>query len=110
MTEETLGSHIYAILSSYVFIKDSYFLDAISKLGGALYIEGNSTVDVEKTTFQNNWAKRQGGAIYASGFNRLKVRGRSEFINNLANEAGDDIYVSRTEGIFELEGTSIMNP
>jgi len=38
-------------LSSYVFVKNSYFLDAISKLGGALYIEGNSTVDIERSTF-----------------------------------------------------------
>jgi len=58
LKEETLGSHIYAILSSYVLIKDSYFLDGISKLGGAMYIEGNSTVDMEKCVFQNNWAKR----------------------------------------------------
>ncbi len=49
--EETLGSHIYAILSSYVFINDSYFLDAISKLGGAMYVEGNSTVEMEKIIF-----------------------------------------------------------
>jgi predicted outer membrane repeat protein len=65
-----------------------------------MYIEGNSTVEMDKTEFQNNWAKRQGGAIYANGFNSLKIASNSKFINNLANELADDIYVSKTEGIF----------
>ena len=76
-SEETLGSHLYAILSSKVWIKDSYFLDGTSKLGGAMYIEGNSSIDMIKTVFQNNYAKRKGGAIYANGFNLLRTSGNS---------------------------------
>jgi hypothetical protein len=37
------------------------------------------------------------------------MKGRSQFFNNLANELGDDIYVSKTEGSFEMEGTTVMN-
>jgi hypothetical protein len=46
-----LGSHIYAILSSKVYIKDSYFLDGLSKLGGAIFIEGNSSMDMRRVLF-----------------------------------------------------------
>jgi predicted outer membrane repeat protein len=70
-----LGSHLYAILSSKVWIKDSYFLDGLSKLGGAMYIEGNSSIDMVRTVFQNNFARRKGGAIFANGFNLLRTAG-----------------------------------
>jgi predicted outer membrane repeat protein len=75
MTDETLGSHIYAILSSKVWIKDTYFLDGISKLGGAMFIEGNSSIEMTKVFFQNNFARRKGGAVFANGFNLLKATG-----------------------------------
>ena len=39
----------------------------------------------------------------------LRTSGQSKFLNNLANEDGDDIYVSNTEGYFVLESTSIEN-
>jgi predicted outer membrane repeat protein len=75
-------------------------LDGTSKLGGAMYIEGNSSIDMIKTVFQNNYAKRKGGAIFANGFNMLRTSGQSKFISNQANEDGDDIYISNTEGYF----------
>jgi hypothetical protein len=31
-------------------------------------------------------------------------------LNNLANEDGDDIYISNTEGYFVLDSTQIENP
>jgi predicted outer membrane repeat protein len=101
---------LYAILSSKVWIKDSYFLDGLSKLGGAMYIEGNSSIDMVRTVFQNNFARRKGGAIFANGFNLLRTTGQSKFLNNLANEDGDDIYISNTEGYFVLDNTQIENP
>jgi len=100
MTDETLGSHIYSILSSFVHVKDCYFYGAISKFGGAVYIEGNSSIDIYKTTFQNNLARRKGGAIFANGFNRLRVSSNSKFVNNYALEEADEIYVANTEGFF----------
>jgi predicted outer membrane repeat protein len=50
-----------------------------------MYIEGNSSIDMIKTVFQNNYAKRKGGAIFANGFNMLRTSGQSKFIGNQAN-------------------------
>ena len=39
------------------------------------------------------FAAYQGGAIFATGFNLLRIDTGTEFINNYAFEAGDDIYI-----------------
>ncbi len=65
-----------------------------------MFIEGNSSIEMTKVFFQNNFARRKGGAIFANGFNLLRASGSSKFLNNLAIEDGDDFYISNTEGYF----------
>lgn len=55
-------------------------------MGGAIYLEGNSSINIEKTVFQNNYSKKKGGAIYATGFNKLKIIGETKIANNMALE------------------------
>jgi predicted outer membrane repeat protein len=33
-----------------------------------MYIEGGSSVEMTRVFFQNNYARKKGGAIYANGF------------------------------------------
>ncbi len=47
-----------------------------------MYIEGNSSITCEKCIFQNNWARKKGGAIYGSGFNTISIIGASKFVDN----------------------------
>jgi len=51
-------------------------------MGGAMFLEGNTTVQIVRSTFQNNIARRNGGAITASGFNKLTISGNTKFSNN----------------------------
>lgn len=109
LTDETLGAHIYVIVDAYLFIKDCYFLEGVAKQGGALFVEGNATVEIFKTTFQSNYARRKGGAIYGTGFNKIRIAGRSKLLYNLAMEQGDDIYAANTEGVLELDQVQFNN-
>jgi hypothetical protein len=41
--DETTGAHIYAILDSDLRVKNCTFRNGRARMGGAMFIEGNST-------------------------------------------------------------------
>jgi len=107
--EKTRGTFIYVILGVELTVKESYFYDGLAMLGGAIYIEGQSNIFCESIKIYNSMSKDYGGAIYATGFTNLKFNGTNQLINNYAYKAGDDIYVSNTEGVLSLSGLRIEN-
>lgn len=63
--------------------------------GGAIYISGESSLYIEKSTFKKNYAKRSGGAIAGDFFQILEISKNSHFEENFASLAiGDAIYAN----------------
>ncbi|MCA9979842.1 MAG: right-handed parallel beta-helix repeat-containing protein, partial [Anaerolineales bacterium] len=62
-----------------------------SSYGGGLYIDSTTTVTVTNSTFRDNYASADGGAI--EGFGYLAVRD-SKFMNNTANSNGGAIALN----------------
>lgn len=44
MTDETQGAHIYAITDTYLYISNTLLIAGLAKMGGAMFLEGNTTV------------------------------------------------------------------
>ncbi len=82
----------------------------MAALGGAIYISGDSEINIYDSNFYRNYAKTYGGAIYGSGFSRLYIGKGSTFQNNIALEKGDDFYVLNTESSLIIEDSNITNP
>jgi len=112
MSDETLGAHIYSSLDSNIYVLKSSFLSGISRLGGAIYLEGNSTVGVFASNFNQNFARRRGGAIYADGFQSITVGQGTQFVSNMAvtEGLGDDIFVTNTDQLLNVSDTKFLNP
>ena len=77
-------------------IRDSKFIDNTNKLGYGGAISDSDSLTVTNTTFINNKANKDAGAI-SVGYNRVATITKSTFINNTANLAegdnhGDAIY------------------
>eukprot|EP00347_Sterkiella_histriomuscorum_P019434 403341642 len=104
-----IGTYIFVIFDVNLIIQSSTFKNGLSSQGGAVYIYGDSSVQIGASYFTNNYANLEGGAIYSSGFNLLSIVNNTKFYNNFANNDGDDIYVTNTENIFQLYDTSLQN-
>eukprot|EP00347_Sterkiella_histriomuscorum_P012942 403366626 len=108
-TSQIIGTYIFVIFDVNLIIQSSTFKNGLSSQGGAVYIYGDSSVQIGASYFTNNYANLEGGAIYSSGFNLLSIVNNTKFYNNFANNEGDDIYVTNTKNKFQLYDTSIQN-
>jgi hypothetical protein len=57
-----------------------------------------------------NTAKAQGGAIFASGFNQLRIGEYTQIRENSAEDKGDDMYIVNTEAVATLDKVKFSNP
>ena len=64
---------------------------------------------IDSSTFTNNFALENGGALYLSRIDSLSISGLSTFKNNLAKLSGSDLYVMQSDGNLTLRGTDIDN-
>lgn len=48
-------------------------MNGIARIGGAIYISGDSDIKITASQFYNNYAKTYGGAIYAVGFSNMEI-------------------------------------
>lgn len=94
-TAGSYGGAIYSAASK-VFLKDSHFeKNNSSQFGGAVFMFGPLS-QVENTTFKENSTTYSGGAIYlgnTSTDNQINITG-STFENNKAGSNGGAIYVT----------------
>lgn len=109
IVDETQGGHIHVISDSQLHIRGTIFQNGVAKNGGTIYIEGNSTVDVEKCNFRSSMARFKGGAIYGTNFNRLSLTRDTELISNVAFDQADDIFIQNTDGLFNMTDITIDN-
>lgn len=68
-----MGTYFFIIFDVKIVIYRSSFQNGLASVGGAIYISGDSDIEILDSNFYNNYAKINGGAIYGSGFNRLYI-------------------------------------
>lgn len=51
-----------------------------------------SSVNIDSSVFQNNYASEKGGAIYINRFQDFQIKAKSIFKDNFARIEGSDIY------------------
>ncbi|CDW87526.1 UNKNOWN [Stylonychia lemnae] len=110
LNEQTTGTFFFIIFDVNIMIQGCTFQNGRSRLGGAIYISGDSYIKIYSSKFISNYAATYGGAIYAVGFKNLEIGENSFLRNNLAVEKGDDFYVSNTQSNFTLSKVNITNP
>ena len=94
------GCFISITDGSYIKINNSSFTNGYSVKGGAVYITGDSTIDIFNVLFQNWYAKYSGGAIYATEFLQLSIV-NSKFLSNIWEVSGNDVYVDNGKTIIK---------
>lgn len=67
-TSNLKGTFMQIIAESNIVIKNSYFTNGRASSGGALYLLGDSSIEIESSKFIDNVAERKGGAISAESF------------------------------------------
>ncbi|CDW71354.1 UNKNOWN [Stylonychia lemnae] len=110
ISDSAMGTYFFIIFDVNLIVQSCQFQNGIANLGGAIYISGDSDIRIYNCKFQDNYAASYGGAIYAVGFNNLIIAERTSFKQNLAPEAGDDIYVSNTDSNLTIENVDMTNP
>ena len=78
-------------VSKRTTVKDSKFIDNTNKVGSGGAISDSDSLTVTNSTFINNKAGKDAGAIYV-GYNRVATITQSTFINNTANLASADYH------------------
>lgn len=75
-------------------MSDCSFLNGNGESGGAIFIHGEATMNMNKCRFERNSASKQGGAIFADSISSIQVSGFSTFTNNEGTtNGGDDLYI-----------------
>ncbi|CDW71929.1 UNKNOWN [Stylonychia lemnae] len=108
--DKTRGTFIFIITDVDIEIINSQFMNGYAIMGGAVYLSGYSNLKIMKNTFNNNLAFTNGGAIYAVGFASIQISDETNFKYNLAQDGGDDIFVSNTDQNLTLFKVNILNP
>jgi len=90
-TKATQGQFIFISLGVDVSIEESRFLNGISSQGGAIFLNGLSTLTIADSHMESNYAYQNGGAIYGTGYDHLQVT-NTDFTNNYAGQLGSEVY------------------
>ena len=94
------GCFISITDGSYVKINNSSFTNGYSVKEGAVFITGDSTIDIFNVLFQNWYAKYSGGTIYPTEFLQLSIV-NSKFLSNIWEVNGNDVYVDNDKKIIK---------
>jgi predicted outer membrane repeat protein/parallel beta-helix repeat protein len=82
---------VLSIVNSLFYNNEANGAGVAEGLGGALYIQDNSTYTFDNLTFYSNIASDNGGAIYFANSAAPTIY-NSVFFNNIATNAGKNIY------------------
>ena len=84
---------------------------AVYSSGGGMSVRDEAGVEVVGTTFRQNKAEIEGGAIYVLDRAIVSVTGGSEFIDNFANFTGDDIRAGADRNlVLEEANVNVSSP
>eukprot|EP00347_Sterkiella_histriomuscorum_P009615 403340531 len=106
--KNTQGSFLYVLVGVDLEISQTQFINGYSYLGGAIFISGQSNVTISKTVFEGNMGY-QGGAIVAQQFNYILIDNKSQFKQNLALQAGDDIFSTQSNINLTINNVIVFN-
>jgi len=90
-TKETQGQYIFVSLGVNLLAQNCVFYNGISSQGGAIFLNGLSTLRIEDAEFYNNYALQNGGAIYGTSYSLLSVED-AYFEDNYAGQLGSELY------------------
>ena len=90
------GCFILIGSSATLAITSSHFESGYSNYGGAIYISGNSDITISNSIFKNWYSSVSGGAIYATGFKKLKLTSWN-FEGNSCENTGTDLWIRSGE-------------
>ena len=109
-------SQIFNIEKARVYFEDIVFCNGYANKGGALSISHDSIVLINSSSFNNNFAKLNGGAIYNEGFLEIKFssfNGNTQLLSNmdnplfnLTNLGGGAITSTFPSSILNIEASS----
>ena len=102
-------ARIFDINPHNIILKNIRFINGYStQSGGAIYVEGDDTLEIINCNFMNNTAGVHGGAIYLENSNASKITS-CYFANNTAGVNGGavDWHKGATHG--ELIGSNFVN-
>ena len=88
-----------------VTVIKSQFISGYARLGGFIYVAGDSTLNIHSTSFKLGFSASDGGAIYVSGFKELSII-NCTFSENNAVRLGSDIY--SISGTTKITNSSFM--
>jgi len=80
---EVTGTYLKIGQNCSTYVYNSTFEGGRAKLGGAVYLEGRSTLWISASQFKRNIAFA-GGAIYATSFSSLSIVNGTTFLQNVA--------------------------
>jgi len=103
------GDFLHVTSTSKVFIKNSSFINGVAKIGGAIYMLGDTDVMISSSQFTFNSAQ-YGGAISGVTIGSLTITEGSSFIANQAIYGqGDAIHLANLQSAFVLNDTKFYN-
>ena len=98
------------VAESNVIIKNSLFTNGQALIGGAIYLLGDSNLNIENSKFLDNVANLMGGAIAAESFNEINIYGGTVFHMNLArNLTGDAIYATSSLSSLQIKDSKFSS-
>lgn len=80
-------------------MRNIHFSDGYAVAGGAIAATGYSTVAFNRTSFADNRAEGNGGAVYVSDGSGADFGIRTSFSDNVATGDGGAVYVSHDSSI-----------
>jgi hypothetical protein len=101
-------SGFLSILGGIVYLKNTLFLNGVSKTNGAfLNIQNSSVVVIINSIFRNGKALNNGGAFYITDDSRVSLL-NSTILNNFAGKNGGGMYIDNDASI-EIVNTKVLS-
>ncbi|TNV88069.1 hypothetical protein FGO68_gene15731 [Halteria grandinella] len=88
------GDFLYISSTSSVSIISSVFRQGFAQSGGALFVLGSASVNIQSSQFIENVALEQGGVIFADSIKSIRISSSCSFKNNKGiKNGGDALYI-----------------
>ncbi|TNV88132.1 hypothetical protein FGO68_gene10719 [Halteria grandinella] len=102
---QVIGNFIQIISSATIKISQCIFLNGNAASGGAIYIQGEARISIQKSQFQDNFATKYGGAIFCDSIQLLSITNACRFLGNQVKlYGGDALYIQHS-----LSGSVTIN-
>lgn len=87
------NTRIFGVLNGSLYINDLVLTGGYAPIGGAI-LSNQGKISLARTSFNNNYAAERGGALFVFGSSNVSWSGPTSFIDNRANWDGGAIYAT----------------